>query len=127
MAAAGLRRLGLASRIASLLDPEECLPAAGQGALALECRADRDATLATTAERAFARALSGSCHTPIAAHAIFRHGELWLRGLLASERSTEVMRGEKSANVVDEQGADALGRALGEDFLARGAHRLVAE
>ena len=140
VAAAGLRRLGLASRIASLLDPEECLPAVGQGALALECRADRadivaalrpladrDATLATTAERAFARALSGSCHTPIAAHAIFRHGELWLRGLLASERSTEVMRGEKSANVVDEQGADALGRALGEDFLARGAHRLVAE
>src|SRR5215470_11741149 len=64
LAAAGLRRLGLAARIAALLDPEECLPAVGQGALALECRTDRDdiaaalrpladreATLATTAER----------------------------------------------------------------------------
>ncbi len=138
VAAAGLRRLGLASRIASLLDPEDCLPAVGQGALALECRsdrpdvaaalrplADRETTLATTAERAFARALSGSCHTPIAAHAIFRHDELWLRGLLASESGTDVMRGEKSARVGDEQAADALGRALGAEFLARGADRLV--
>ena len=138
-AAAGLRRLGLAARIASLLDPEECLPAVGQGALALECRADRadivaalrpladrETTLATTAERAFARALSGSCHTPLAAHAIFRHDALWLRGLLASESGTDVMRGEKSAKVGDEQGADALGRALGADFLSRGADRLVA-
>ena len=139
VAAAGLRRLGLAARIASLLDPEECLPAVGQGALALECRADRadivaalrpladrETTLATTAERAFARALSGSCHTPLAAHAIFRHDALWLRGLLASESGTDVMRGEKSAKVGDEQGADALGRALGADFLSRGADRLVA-
>src|SRR5204863_6690512 len=69
LAAAGLRRLGLSARIAALLDPEEFLPAAGQGALAVECRADRadvaaalapladrDTTIATTAERAFARA-----------------------------------------------------------------------
>ncbi len=139
LAAAGLKRLGLAARIASLLDPEECLPAVGQGALALECRADRDdvvaalrpladrgTTLATTAERAFARALSGTCHTPLAAYAIFRHDELWLRGLLASESGADVMRGEKSAAVGDEQAADALGRALAAEFLARGADRLVA-
>jgi len=138
LAAAGLKRLGLAARIASLLDPEECLPAAGQGALALECRterteivaalarlAHRETTLATTAERAFARGLSASCHTPLAAYAIFRHDELWLRGLLASESGAEVMRGEKSAGAGDEQAADALGRALAADFLARGAGRLV--
>ena len=84
LAAAGLKRLGLVGRIASYLDPEESLPAAGQGALAIECRADRadviaalaplvdrDTTLATTAERAFSRALSGSCHTPLAAYAVF--------------------------------------------------------
>jgi hydroxymethylbilane synthase len=66
LAAAGLKRLGFGARIAALLDPEESLPAVGQGALALECRADRadviavlaafadrDTTLATTAERAF--------------------------------------------------------------------------
>ena len=139
LAAAGLRRLGLGARIASLLDPEECLPAAGQGALALECRADRDdvvaalrplmdrdAMLATTAERAFARALSGTCHTPLAAYATFRHGELWLRGLLASQDGSDVMRGERSAAASDEGAADALGRALASDFLARGAGRLVA-
>jgi hydroxymethylbilane synthase len=139
LAAAGLKRLGFADRIASLLDPEESLPATGQGALALECRsdrgdviaalaalADRDTTLATTAERAFSRALSGSCHTPLAAHAIFRHGGLWLRGLLASRDGTEVMRGDRAAPVADEAAADALGRALGADFLARGAARLAA-
>jgi len=139
LAAAGLKRLGFASRIASLLDPEDMLPAAGQGALAVECRADRadvlaalapladrDATLATTAERAFARMLSGSCHTPLAAHAVFRHGELWLRGLVASPDGAEVMRGDRSAAVADVAAADALGQALGGEFLARGAARLLA-
>jgi hydroxymethylbilane synthase len=139
LAAAGLKRLGFAARIASLLDPEESLPAVGQGALALECRADRpdvvaalapfadrDTTLATTAERAFSRALSGSCHTPLAAYALFMHGELWLRGLLASRDGAEVMRGESRAAVVDVAGADALGLALAQDFLARGAARLAA-
>jgi hydroxymethylbilane synthase len=131
-----LKRLGLAGRIASYLDPEESLPAVGQGALALECRtdradvlaalaplADRDTTLATTAERAFSRALSGSCHTPLAAHAVFVHGELWLRGLLASRDGAEVLRGDRRAPCDDAQAADALGRALATEFLARGAAR----
>jgi hydroxymethylbilane synthase len=139
LAAAGLKRLGFASRIASLLDPDESLPAVGQGALALECRADRadviaalapladaDTTLATTAERAFSRRLSGSCHTPLAAYATPRHGELWLRGLLASRDGKEVMRGERSAAAADTAAATALGLALAEDFLARGAARLIA-
>jgi hydroxymethylbilane synthase len=139
LAAAGLKRLGFSDRIASYLDPEESLPAVGQGALAVECRADRadvlaalapfadrDATLATTAERAFSRALSGSCHTPLAAHAVFVRDELWLRGLLASRDGGEVMRGERSARCDDAAAADALGRALATDFLVRGAARLVA-
>jgi hydroxymethylbilane synthase len=139
LAAAGLMRLGFGARIASYLDPEESLPAVGQGALALECRADRGdviaalsaladpaTALATTAERAFSRALSGSCHTPLAAHAVERHGEIWLRGLLASRDGAEVMRGERSAVVPDARAADALGLALAADFLARGAARLVA-
>jgi hydroxymethylbilane synthase len=139
LAAAGLKRLGLAARIASYLDPEESLPAAGQGALALECRADRadvlaalapladrDTTLATTAERGFARALSGSCHTPLAAHAVFARDELWLRGLLASRDGGEVMRGERRKPCGDAEAAAALGRELAADFLARGAARLVA-
>ena len=139
LAAAGLKRLGFGGRIKSVLDPEESLPAVGQGALALECRADRadvaaalapladiETTLATTAERAFSRALSGSCHTPLAAHAVTRHRELWLRGLLASPDGAEVMRGEKSARISTAADADALGHALAQDFLARGAARLCS-
>jgi hydroxymethylbilane synthase len=86
LAAAGLRRLGLAHRISAYLDPEESLPATGQGALAIECRADRrdliaalaplgdrETTIATTAERAFARKLPQLPHAA-RAYAIFRAG-----------------------------------------------------
>ena len=89
LAAAGLKRLGFGSRIAALLEPEDSLPAPGQGALALECRSDRanilaalapfadfGTTLATTAERSFSRALGGSCHTPLAAYAEWEEGTL---------------------------------------------------
>ncbi len=137
LAAAGLKRLGLGGRIAAALDPEDILPAVGQAALALECRADRpeliamlallaDAatTLAVSAERAFSRRLSGSCHTPLAAHAVLRRERWWLRGLLASRDGSEVLRGEREAVVKDVAAAEALGTALGEDFLARGAARL---
>jgi hydroxymethylbilane synthase len=138
LAAAGLRRLGYASRIASYLDPEQSLPAPGQGAIAIECRADgadvaaalaplADAAtaLATAAERAFARALSGDCRTPLAAYAVQRHDELWLRGLVASRDGANVMRGEQSAVAADVAAAEALGEALGRDFLARGAAALI--
>lgn len=138
LAAAGLKRLGLADRISSYLDPEESLPAVGQGALAIECRADRkdlivalsaladrETTLATTAERSFARMLSGSCHTPLAAYAIFVRDELWLRGLLASRDGATVLRGERRAQCGDAVAADLLGRALAEEFVARGAQKLV--
>ena len=139
LAAAGLKRLGFAERIASYLDPEESLPAAGQGALAVECRsdradllaalaplADRDATLATTAERVFAGALSGSCHTPLAAYAVFARDELWLRGLLAGRDGATVLRGERRGPCADAPAAEALGQALAQDFLARGAGQLLS-
>jgi len=139
LAAAGLKRLGFGARIASLLDPEDSLPAVGQGALALECRSDRDdviaalaplahkaTTLTTTAERAFSRALSGSFHTPLAAHGVFLLNELWLRGLLASRDGREVMRGERRAPIAQPQAAADLGEDLAEEFLSRGAARLVA-
>jgi hydroxymethylbilane synthase len=138
LAAAGLKRLGFGERIRDLIDPEDSLPAPGQGALALECRADRPdvmaalaplvdlaSTLAVTAERAFSRALSGSCHTPLAAYATWQGGTLLLRGLIASQDGREVLRGERESQAVDAAGADALGRALAEEFLARGAARLI--
>ena len=92
---------------------------------ALSPLADRETALATTAERSFARMLSGSCHTPLAAYAIFARGELWLRGLLASRDGGTVLRGESRAPCDDLAAADALGRALADDFLARGAEKLV--
>jgi hydroxymethylbilane synthase len=82
LAAAGLKRLGLASRIAAVFEPREMLPAAGQGALGIEIRAERvelmaalaplahqPSWLAVTAERAVSRAMGGSCSMPLAAHA----------------------------------------------------------
>ena len=140
LAAAGLKRLGFGSRIASLLEADESLPAPGQGALAIECRSDRPelvaalavlgdraTTLATTAERAFSRALGGSCHTPLAGYAEWEEGALWLRGLLAARDGGDVLRGEVDAEVADAEGADALGIALADDFLARGAARFLAD
>jgi len=138
LAAAGLKRLGLGARIRALLDPDESLPAPGQGALAIECLTDRvdvfnalqpladqGTTLATTAERAFSRALGGSCQAPLAAYAAWEEGRLWLRGLVASRDGREVVRGEKESAVADVDDAQALGIALGDDFLRRGAHRLT--
>jgi hydroxymethylbilane synthase len=138
LAAAGLKRLGLGTRVRALLDPDESLPAPGQGALAIECRsdrvdllhalaplADRGTTLATTAERAFSRALGGSCHTPLAAYAEWEEGRLWLRGLLAARDGRSVLRGEIERVVTDIEEARVLGAALADDFLLRGAHRLA--
>jgi len=138
LAAAGLKRLGQGERIRDLIDPADSLPAVGQGALALECVADRSdvaaalaplvdpaTLLATTAERAFGRALAGSCQTPIAAHGEWLGDTLWLRGLLASPDGRDVIRGELEATITDVDAAAALGRELADEFLARGAARLV--
>jgi len=139
LAAAGLKRLGFGDRIRALIEPDDSLPAPGQGALALECRADRPdvaaalapladvgTTLATTAERAFSRALSGSCHTPLAAYAEWEEGRLWLRGLLALRTGAEALRGEREGEVADVDEAAALGLSLADEFLSRGAARFIA-
>jgi hydroxymethylbilane synthase len=139
LAAAGLKRLGLGTRIRALLDPDVSLPAPGQGALAIECRSDRSdvlhavaplgdagTTLATAAERAFSRGLGGSCHTPLAAFAQWEEGRLWLRGLVASPNGRDVLRGETDGATDDVDQAQVLGAALADDFLRRGAHRIIA-
>ena len=139
LAAAGLKRLGREQRITALLDPDESLPAPGQGALALECRADRSdviaalgaladhvTTLAATAERAFSRRLGGDCKTPLAAYATMREGEMWLRGLIASRDGRSVLRGERSAAVATVAQARALGEALGVELVGRGAVKILA-
>jgi len=140
LAAAGLKRLGYDYRIAALLDPDDSLPAVGQGALAVECRADRadliaalapladaETTLATTAERAFGQRLGGSCHTPLAALGTWQGEQLRLRGLIASRDGLRVLRGERNSAVANVNAAKALGDALGVEFLERGAAEILAD
>jgi hydroxymethylbilane synthase len=139
IAAAALKRSGHASRITSLLEPGESLPAPGQGALAIECRsdrpellaalaplADRATTLATTAERVFSQMLCGTGAMPVAAYAEWKEGALWLRGLLTDTKGRALLRGELDARVDDTGHAAKLGRELADVFLARGAARLLA-
>ena len=136
LAAAGLKRLGFGTRIASLLEPDESLPAPGQGALAIECRSDRAdvvaalapladlrTTLATAAERAFSRALGGSCHTPLAAYAEWEEGTLWLRGLLAERDGTRRAARRREAEVADAEGAAASRAATLPTISSRAAPR----
>lgn len=122
LAAAGVLRLGYAERITEFLSFDVMLPAPGQGALALQVRAD-DATTraflapldhaptcaATTAERTFLRALGGGCQVPVAAYGEVNGDTLRLRGLIASEEGAQVKRSEVRGAVTQ---AEALGNKL---------------
>ena len=128
LARAGLVRLGLEGRATEVLPAEVSLPAVGQGALGIECRADdaetiallrrvHDATTATcvAAERGVLLALGGDCKTPLGAHAE-RIGEtLRLRAFVAGPGGEGLRRAERDAPwPATEEGAAALGRAMGE-------------
>lgn len=135
LAAAGLKRLGLAGRITETLAPETSLPAVGQGAIGIECRqADRfinellsglhdpASALCITAERAFNHRLNGGCQVPIAGYAELRDGMLRLRALVGAPDGSQVVRGESRGRSSD---AVTLGTALAEDLLDRGAGRIL--
>ncbi|MDF1485052.1 hydroxymethylbilane synthase [Ramlibacter sp. H39-3-26] len=127
LAAAGLKRLGLQERIRAVFTPEQMLPAAGQGALAIEVRAHRadllaalaplahrPTWLAVAAERAVSRALGGSCSMPLAAHAHFgTDGLLHLRAAWGDpERPGLLVRADAGAAVATEPEAQALGERV---------------
>jgi hydroxymethylbilane synthase len=149
VAAAGVKRLGLTERITEVLPPEISLPAIGQGALGIEirepgpvaARAAGDAQwvpegrepsmyekvgvldhpethAAVMAERALLRRLGGGCQVPIAAHARIADDRLFLRGLVATPDGKRVIAGERQGNRTD---GEAVGGALAEDLLSRGA------
>jgi hydroxymethylbilane synthase len=128
LAAAGLTRLGLSHHITQFLPLDVMLPAVGQGALALEIRADDASTgalvarlehkstrLATDAERAFLTALGGGCQVPIAALGEVVDNRLRLRGLVATEDGKCVRKGELSGNL---DRAEQIGRILAEKLMA---------
>ena len=136
LAEAGLRRLEMDARVRSVLPAELSLPAVGQGALGIECRADREdlvkclaplhdveTAARVTAERAVSRALAGSCEVPLGAYALMRDGKLWLRGFVAMPDGSRMVTAEREGH--PEQ-ANELGLALAEDLRAQGAEEILA-
>lgn len=137
LAASGLKRLGMADRIRAAIPPEDSLPAVGQGALGIECRADDDEVIAlllglndadtydrVVAERAVNARLEGSCHVPLAAYAELEGADgLWLRALVASRDGTQVLRAEQRGSRAE---GEALGEAVAQALLAQGAAELLA-
>lgn len=138
LAAAGMRRLSLEKHISYFFSVEEMIPAIGQGALAVEIRS-RDARLAellaplddprtrraVTAEREFLRRLGGGCQVPLGAHAAFRKDGARFHAFVARPDGGEMIRRTVTAGPEDDLAE--LARGVAEDFLSRGAERILAE
>jgi len=141
LAHAGLKRMGLASRVTQLFDANEMIPAVGQGAIGIEVRAgeplegriraamDHAPTrIALDAERGFLARLGGSCQVPAAAHARVRPDGVQLDALIAEAPRSEgepprMVRGRRNG---EPAGAGALGAALAEELLSKGGRELLA-
>jgi hydroxymethylbilane synthase len=136
LAAAGLKRLGLDARIASLVPVEASLPAVGQGVIGIECRADDARTrrlvgalehgptrTCLDAERAFAARLQGSCQSPVAGFARFDGDRLHVRGLVGAPDGSQVFADEIAGGTGE---AAALGSRLASRLLEAGAGTLLA-
>jgi hydroxymethylbilane synthase len=135
LAAAGLRRLGLLDATATALEPEEMLPAVGQGTLGVEAReddarvlelaealTDRETRTATLAERAFLEAVGGTCTTPLAAYARRTEAGLRLDAFVATPDGSRALR---DSDVGDPGAPRALGRQLAARLLAAGAADII--
>jgi hydroxymethylbilane synthase len=136
LAAAGLKRLGFEDRIRSCLEPEDSLPAIGQGAIGIETRsddeavkqliaplADTDTTLRVQAERAMNETLNGGCQVPLAGYAILEGDQLYLRGLVGEPDGSRVLRAEIRGAASD---AVELGVRLAQNLLDQGAGEILA-
>jgi hydroxymethylbilane synthase len=136
LAAAGLKRLGLAARIRSEFATDRMLPCAGQGALGLEVRSDATAlraqlatlihtptSLAVHAERAVSRALGGSCSMPLAAHAVWHDRTLVLRAAVGNPEQTDapLLHASLSGEVTTEAEARLLGERAAQSLRDAGA------
>jgi hydroxymethylbilane synthase len=136
MAAAGLKRLGLAQRIRAILPAAQFLPAPGQGALGIEIAAGDETTAAlvapldhaatraaTAAERAVSRGLGGSCEVPLAAHAQIEGDTLRLSALVGNHQTGEHVQAQASGAPAD---AEAIAASVVAQLRARGALDLLA-
>jgi hydroxymethylbilane synthase len=135
LAAAGLKRLGLGARIKSLLEPDQSLPAAGQGALGIEIRADRpelaallapldhpESAACVRAERQVSRLLGGSCQVPLGAYAVLKGDEIALEGFVASPDGAQFIAARARGPLAD---PEAVGSDLAADLLAQGARAIL--
>jgi hydroxymethylbilane synthase len=135
LAAAGLRRLGWQARITELIPAELMCPAAGQGALAIETRADGGAAealarkldhaatrAAVEAERALLRVLGGGCQVPVGAHATVAGGVVHLMAVVARPDGSRMVRGRLSGPRPEHVGA-----TLGRTLLDEGAEEILRE
>ncbi|MGD9502885.1 MAG: hydroxymethylbilane synthase, partial [Methyloceanibacter sp.] len=136
LALAGLERLGLAAHATAVFSTDEMLPAVGQGAIGVTCRAGDDATRALLAalddaasatavacERAFLARLDGSCKTPIAGYAEIANGSLRFRGLILTPDGsawfeTELIDSAARAESIGAEAGDVLHARAGPDFIA---------
>ena len=136
LAAAGLSRLGLGSRITELLQPPIMLPAPGQGALGIECREDAtaarelvselnhsDSRYAVEAERSMLALLHGGCSAPIGAWGRMENGRLALDGLVGDMNGTHILRASASGSA---EAAMDIGRNVAEQLLDLGAAGIIA-
>jgi len=136
LAAAGLIRLGLESRITNLIAPDKSIPAVGQGALGIEICTGRDDLLAllaplnhpeteacVLAERATSRALAGSCTVPLGAHATISDNLLNITGFVASVDGKKIVRAQAQGSP---QQAEIIGQQLATALVAQGADKILA-
>ena len=137
LAAAGVKRLGLAENVTEYIEPDISLPAIGQGALGIECRVDdrelndliaffnhADTRVCVTGERALLRRLEGGCQVPIACYGEIKAGNLHLTGLVASVDGKQII---KDALVGPQGDAERIGVTLAEALLKRGADVILRE
>ena len=136
LAAAGLERLGHGDRIKAIIPSDVCLPAVGQGALAIQCRTDdaevrqmldflndQPTVYATAAERAFLGLLEGGCQVPIGVHADVDGEQIKIEAIIAALDGSTVLRDTIEGAAVD---AVALGQKLGKKMLANGGQKILA-
>lgn len=136
LAAAGLIRLELSHRIRNLIAPSDSIPAVGQGALGIEIVARRidlfeilaplnhaDTQICVEAERAFSRALAGSCTVPLGAYAQCEGGRINITGFVASVDGVQMLRQSISGDALH---AEATGQALAEKLMSLGAAKILA-
>ena len=140
LAAAGLKRLGLQSRIKAYLPFDPYTPAAGQGALGIETLSkhpnikqwlsplnDLPTLLAVSAERMVSRQLGGSCQVPLAAHAVWNNNQMQIRSFVASVDGKSICLAQGEASVLTVADAEALGLAVSKDLIEQGAADLLPD